>query len=182
MRFPPIFSFLLLIAGCAAAPYGPGSPYYQYATGSRLVLKQTLDIPQGEALVRLQFGKVVARNAVHEIEPYCIFEVRTVSDGKLSVAPDTFEITQVSRSISTISVAHFPTARFLGTGMDDGGSPTNLYYSTEFSLESASQPDVLALTCQHNPGYHGSVAYQRHLTLAEIRTALGDYFSLEPAD
>lgn len=168
---------IAVLAGCASpGKYGPDSPYYGYPGGGRFILHQPLEIEADAATVRLQFGKVVARNAVQEEEPHCIFEINTVRDQPQRVAPDSFEITGVRRSITTFSgmPALFGPMR---VGFDRDGSPSHIYYKTEFMLRSDRQPDVRAMTCQSNQMAPG-IAIMRHLTAAEIRQALGQVFSL----
>jgi len=177
MKLPVFLLSLAMLAGCANPErYGADSPHYGYPGGGRFTLNQPLEIEANAATARLQFGRVVARNAVQEEEPHCIFEVNTVLDRPQRVEPDTFEITGVRRSITTFSgmPALFGTMR---VGFDRDGSPSHIYYKTEFSLRSARQPDVRAMTCQSNQMTPG-IAIMRHLTVAEIRQALGHVFSL----
>jgi hypothetical protein len=176
---------ILGLAGCGTTQqYGVESPYYRYPLGSMLVLNRPLEIPPDSATVRLQFGRVVARNEVREIEPHCIFEVRTVSPQPQQVAPEEFEITQVRRSTSSIAAGFSPSSAYVGTGMGIGvgiggdRGPTQIYYKTEFFLRSATQPNVYAMTCQSVQFLSASPAYQRHVTVPEIQQALGEFFTL----
>jgi hypothetical protein len=180
----------LSLAACADAPRLPAdSPRHAYATGTRLTLNRPLEIPADAATARLQFGQPVARNGVREEEPHCIFEVNSVRDQAQRIEPDRMRVTGIQRRIQTFAgmpvlpyYADFSTTRWhrhgrrVGFGDDDG--PSHLYYVTEFRLAAEKQPDIRALTCQHNQMMPG-VAIMRHLTLAEIRAALGDWFTLE---
>lgn len=170
---------LATLTACAGpAQYGPDSPNYRYPAGLRLVLERTIEIPPEFATVRLQFGAVVARNAVQEHEPHCIFEVDTVSDGQRRISPDDFEVVDVRRSVWVSEVWSSDAARLVRVGLPFGDtSPTFILYRTEFRLRSARQPDVRSLTCQSNQNAPG-IAVMRHLTVAEIRQALGAYFTL----
>lgn len=179
---------LALLAGCASpSKYGPESPYYGYSSGGRFILGQALEIEPGSATVRLQYGKVMPRNGVQEEYPYCIFEVNTVREQAQQIAPDSFDIVAVRRSVSTIGsllgqARAVPVGFGVGIGFGgyaafDDGSPSHIYYKTEFVLRSAKQPDVRAMTCQSNQMAPG-VAIMRHLTVAEIRQALGSIFTL----
>jgi hypothetical protein len=178
------FALLLLgLAGCETGQhYGVESPYYRYPQGTRFVLNRPLEIPADSATVRLQFGRVVARNGVREIEPHCIFEVRGVSPQPQQVAPDEFEITEVRRGTGSIAAGPAPSPAFVRTGMGIGfggdRGPTQIYYKTEFFLRSPSQPNVYAMTCQSVQFLSASPAYQRHVTVPEILEALGDVFTL----
>ncbi len=76
----------------------------------------------------------------------------------------------------------------LGIGIGIGGGyggwwagrtpPTQLFYKTRFWLRSAKQPDVLQMTCQWDQMTASGAAFARHLTVEEIRAALGSTFTL----
>jgi len=179
--------FALLPIGCGHVPeYPADSPYYAYPTGARLTLDKTIEIPADSATVRLQFGQPVARNGVHDEEPHCIFELETVSPAIQRVEPDRLTVTRIERRVRTFAGLppwpnqhglHRP-ARPWRVGFADDDGPSHLYFITEFRLKSERQPNIRALTCQHNQMMPG-VAIMRHLTLPEIRAALGDWFRLE---
>lgn len=171
-------TLLPLLAGCAATGTTP------LATGPLAVrqieLHQPATIPAGWATLRLQSGQPVAFNAVQEEEPHCILEVDRVSDAPQTVAADSFRVTAVRRSVSTLSVgALYPPAgyHFRRVSLGDDSSPTHLFYKTEFRLDSPRQPQVRSLTCMSNQAAPG-IAIPRHLTLAEIHMALGPAFVL----
>lgn len=172
-----------LLSACAGFnDYPRDSPYYRYTSGWTLQLTRTLEIAPDEASVRLQRGRIVPRNSVQEQQPFCVFEVTTVRSEPQRVPPGVFEIWQVQRRVSTIADAGAPAAPLtvgaLAWGSD---SPSFFYYKTEFRLRAASHPTLISLTCMHDqlgPGNYGGV--MRHLTLDEIRWALGDWFALLP--
>jgi hypothetical protein len=177
-KLPLYLSLLFILAGCGtAARFGVDSPYYDYPSGVRFILNQPLEIPADSATVRMQFGKVVARNGVQEQEPYCIFEISAVSLEPQRVDPGAFNVTRVQRSTSTIASGEsLPVSGFVRVSMNnDSGGPTNYYYKTEFYLHSDAQPGALMMTCQSNQNY---TPLKRYLTVAEIRQALGDIFTL----
>ncbi len=164
---------LLLLAGCAGAPTN-GIDH------GRLVLLAVQSIPSESATLRLQYGKPVARNAVQEYDPFCVFEINTVSDSPQIVRPDTFRVTRTGHSISTIADASglpYPTP--IKVGLSNDHRPTHIYYKTLFWLHSEQQPGVRLLTCMSNQNLPGVYPFMRHLTLREIREALGADFRLE---
>lgn len=63
---------------------------------------------------------------------------------------------------------------------DSDGGPSCLYFKTHFRLWHETQP-VRALTCMSNQMAPGIGVFMRHLTLDEIRHALGIRFILEIA-
>ncbi len=162
---------LAMVAGCADTPQAV--PAYNEG---RLVLNQTLTIPPNAATVRLQYGRVVASNAVQEHDPFCVFEIDTVAVGEQTVRPGRFAIIRIGRSIETIAGLDTPRRVRVILG-DDSGGLSHLYYKTTFRLHDGTQP-VRALTCMSNQLAAGS-AIMRHLTPGEIREALGRIISLE---
>lgn len=174
---PILLGLAFLLGGCAGPrEYAPDSPHYAYPADLKIDLNRPLAIPPGQASVRLQYGRAVARNGVEETEPYCIFEIDTVSDSPQAVQPDRFRITRFQRRVETFSGMPALPWHVVAIGNDDDGGPSLLYFISEFRLHSATQPGVRSLTCQVN---QAGAAIPRHLTLAEIRQALGTYFSLE---
>ncbi len=163
---------LFALAGCASLPDGTTEV-------GRLTLLAPLSIPAASATVRLQYGRPVARNAVQEQDPFCVFEINTVSDGPQSVKPDRFRITRHSHAISTIAEAALPRLVPTRVAWFDDDRPTHIYYKTLFQLESTTQAGVRQLTCMSNQNLPGVYPFMRHLTLDEIRDALGADFRLE---
>jgi hypothetical protein len=181
MQAMTVFSLLLLagLNGCSTTPDATA-----YPVGS-LHLHERLLIEPDAATARLQYGRVVARNAVQEQDPFCVFEIDTVRPDAQVVQPGEFAITSISRSVETIAglpvfppfSSFRPTMR-VSFGDDD--SPSHIYYKTTFRLRDAQQP-VRALTCMSNQNAPGNANFMRHLTMAEIRGALGTRFTLHLA-
>jgi hypothetical protein len=167
-----VLPVVLLLTACASGP-GVGQP----AVGE-LRLDKTLQIEPDAATARLQYGRIVARNAVQEQDPFCVFEIDSVSPTSQTVLPGRFEIIAVTRSVETLAgMPLFRSAwqvRRVSFGDDD--SPTHIYYKTTFRLRDGVQP-VRALSCMSNQNAPG-IAIMRHLTSGEIRAALGDWFTL----
>jgi hypothetical protein len=175
---------VLLLGGCAnlSSP-NPDSPYYAYPPGWAAQLNRELPINPGSATVRLQYGRIVPRNGVQEQDPFCILEVNMVSSQVQMVQPGRFEIVQVSRNVSEITAAASPrmNSGFIKTAMGGGyDDPSFLYFITLFRLRDAAQPDVRSLRCAWNQMAPGNRALMRHLTLDEMRQALGDWITLMP--
>lgn len=167
--------FLLLsLAACASQPDG-GRPV------GRLILQTPISIPPGAATLRLQYGRTTAFNAVQEQDPFCVFELDTVSDQSQAVMPAAFDITRINLSVETFAgmpVLPFSTLR-VGLGLHDDG-PSQIYYKTAFRL-APNPTKARALTCMSNQ-YMPGIAIMRHLSLREIRDALGSYFTLDLDD
>ena len=169
----PCLLLVTLLSGCATAPDAVPTGHQ-----GRLVLRQALAIPPDAATVRLQHGRIVPNNAVQEQDPFCIFEIDTVAPGEQTVRPGTFTITRVSRSVETFAGMPVFPFRPLRVALGDGDDgPSQIYYKTTFRLSAPDQP-VRALACMSNQYMPGN-PIMRHLTLAEIRQALGTWFNLE---
>ena len=164
----------LLLGGCA----GPASPHDGYPGGWALRLERALEIPPGAATVRLQYGRLVPRNGVQEHDPFCVVELTTVRPAPQILQPGRFEVWRVTRSVSTIAAAASP---FVKVGlMVDHSEPSFLYFKTEFRLRDAAQPDLRGMTCMWDQMAPGNRPLMRHLTLDDIRGAVGDWMTLIP--
>lgn len=162
---------LALTTACATPSLPPGQV--------SLKLHEPLVIPANAASVRLQYGRVVAFNAVQEHDPFCIFEIDTLSETTQTVRPGTFAVTSITRTVEPVAaLPAYPGYQLVrASSMLGGGRPTLLYYKTIFRLQDATQP-VRALNCMSNQMASGS-PFLRHLTPAEIRQAIGPLFTLD---
>lgn len=169
----------LLLGGCAGlASPDPASPYYAYTTGWTVQLHRALQIPADAATVRVQYGRIVPRNGVQEYDPFCVVELNTVRETEQTLQPGRFEVWRVTRSVSTVAAVPSP---FVKTAlMVDGDEPTFLYFKTEFRLRDPAQPDLRGMTCMWDQMAPGNRPWMRHLTLDDIRQALGDWMTLVP--
>jgi hypothetical protein len=147
-----------------------------------------IDIEPGAASVRLQYGGIVARNSVQEQDAFCVFEIETVGRSVQTVPPARYRIVGMNRSVETIaalptmpSAWPAPLNRRVAFGSDEG-APTHLYYKTTFRLQPDAQAGVAqarSLTCMSNQMAPGNASRMRHLTMAEMRDALGRWFSFD---
>jgi hypothetical protein len=171
--------WVLLLGGCAGLQSpDPASPYYAYPAGWGVQLNRPLQIPPDAATVRLQYGKIVPRNSVQEYDPFCVVELDTVRSEVQTLQPGRFEVWRVTRSVSPVAAAASPFVR--AAYVDDDGDPTFLYFKTEFRLRDPAQPNLRGMSCAWNQMAPGNRALMRHLTLAEIRQAVGDWITLIP--
>lgn len=174
-----VAGLVLLLGGCASLESpNPASPYYAYTSGWAARLNQPLTIPRDAATVRLQYGEIVPRNSVQEHDAYCVVELNTVGAEPQILKPGRFEVWRVTRSVETLAAAASP---FVKTRyvFDDTG-PSFLYYKTEFHLRDPAQPNLRSMTCAWDQMAPGNRAFMRHLTLDEIRGALGNWITLIP--
>jgi hypothetical protein len=172
----------LLLGGCTALQSpDPASPHYAWTTGWSVQLNRPLTIPADAATVRLQYGRIVPRNSVQEHDPFCVVELDTVGAAPQTLQPGRFEVWRVTRSIDPVSaMAPLPLRQVRHVVIDDDGEPTFLYYVTTFRLRAPAQPELRSMRCAWNQMAPGNRALMRHLTLAEIRSAVGDWITLIP--
>lgn len=177
---PIVVAAALGLGACTALQSpDPASPHYAYGAGWQVEIVRPLTIPAGAASVRLQAGRVVARNSVQEHAPFCVVEVETVGDAPQVLASGRVAVARVMRHIDPIAVAA-PMPRWSARADDGGGDPSFLYYITEFRLRDAARPELRSVRCAWNQMAPGHRALMRHLTLAEMRDALGDWVALVP--
>ncbi len=171
---------MVAIGGCSSlGSPDPASPYYGFSPGWSVQLNRVLPINPGSATVRLQYGQIVPRNGVQEQDPFCIMEVNTLSDQVQMLQPGRLDVTQVTRSISSITAA-VPSPLRKARFVYDDGQPSFLYYITEFRLHDPARPDVRSLRCVWDQMAPGNRGLMRHLTLDEMRGALGGWIRLIP--
>lgn len=170
-------AFTLLLGSCASLESpNPASPYFAYTTGWSAQLNRPLTIPRDAATVRLQYGEIVPRNSVQEQDPYCVVELNTVRAEPQVLQPGRFDVRRVTRQVETLAAVRSP---YIKVSHDSGDSgPSFLYYKTVFQLRDPTQPDLRSLTCAWDQMAPGNRSLMRHLTLAEIRGALGSWMML----
>ncbi len=177
---------LAALAGCSGISYegNENSPYYHIPVGSRLTLNQELTIPADQVAVFLQDGRVPPSTEVKHYYPYCRFELYSISDQARTVTPDELTIVKTVQHMmdgatgAADPVLYAQLSFGLRTDMSgDAGGPSIHVFATRMDLRSTKQPDIFRLTCAQ----WGYPVVDRHVTIAEIRRAVGDLFTLHLA-
>jgi hypothetical protein len=173
-----LVAVFLVLGACQSVPttFDENSTLYPPPPGSRFTLKQELTIPAHSAHVDLQGGLAVSLGKLNQYHPYCRFDVQDVRETPQSVLPDEFLVKRVYRQITDVVAKRSGLLR-VGRVSDEGG-PTFMIYRTVFELKSARQPQVRRLTCEH----WDRPALGDHLSLRQIRTALGEFFTVTLPD
>ncbi|MFP3874196.1 MAG: hypothetical protein ACLFQT_06775 [Thiohalophilus sp.] len=117
-------------------------------------------------------------NNLDRYYPHCKFETLQMLDNEKTVAPDTFIIHKVVRwDDYAMQPVHLASSRIsAGIGLkiaDSDPSPINT--ATEMFLQSEHQPDVYRLICSQ----WEDASEANHVTINQIRRALGNTFSLQ---
>jgi hypothetical protein len=176
-----VVGLVCVLGGCASLESpDPASPYYAYTSGWAARLNRPLTIPPDAATVRLQYGEIVPRNGVQEHDPYCVVELNTVSAEPQVLAPGRFEVWRVTRMVDTITASASGSPYLKARHVFDDGGPSFMYFKTEFHLRDPAQPKLRSMTCAWDQMAPFSRTFMRHLTLDEIRSALGGWITLIP--
>ena len=170
MRLALLLIAVVVLGGCqSTSARDEASPFYVPPAGSRLVLQKTLTIPADTVGVIIQGGRAVSHRDVDQYYPHCRLEVRDRRDTAQTVNPDDFLVRRVRRDVEVVSNPR------VGPVVRVGHGPSFFIYRTIFDLESPRQPSVRTLVCQ----YWGDPALNDHLSIREIRRALGETMRLE---
>jgi len=152
------------------------SVFYAVPVGSTLVLNQQLNIRGDQVAVYLQNGELMQYDEVNFYLPNCKFEIYTMSEQPRTVQADIFEIIKVEDDIESSSLQKSTRLAALDNALTfamlDRSYMFN--YATLMYLNSEKQKDVYRITCQH----WEDVMDDRHLTIKQMRQAMGDVFTL----
>lgn len=175
-----LIASLTALTGCAGFLSDEGnehSPFYVVPRGSQLVLHQELTILGDEVGVYIQDGRPQPFTDVRKYYPHCKFELYSLRSAVRKVAPDTFSVTRViqEESHSAQQGASLYAQALAGVFTDIDNDPPLRAFVTRMYLHSAKQPDVFRLSCAQ----WGYPPQDGHVTIAEMRHALGEVFALQ---
>jgi len=182
----PILLFAVLLLSACAAAYkeyqgNVDSPYYLVPVGSTLVQNEDVVIPPNLAGAYLQGGVILPLSQINQYHPYCKFEVLKVRETPQTVKADTYVIKKVVQEISdNVNSGQIRLAAlYAGFGMlaGDKDGASALTFATRMYLRSDKQPDVYRLSC----GLWAFPSTGQHVTIHQMRTALGGVFTLRLA-
>ena len=171
-------SVVSVLAGCTVNDIkDEDSTFYAVPGGSALVLNQQVDIRGDQVAVYVQNGELMQYSEVNFYLPNCKFEIYTMSEQQRTVNPDRFEIVKVVDDIESSALQKTTTLAALDDAMTlswlDKSYVFN--YATLMYLNSEEQQDVYRMTCQH----WEDMMDDRHLSVMQMRQAMGDVFTLE---
>jgi len=169
---------LTLLVGCSVNDVrDEDSTFYAVPVDSILVLNQQVNIRGDQVAVYVQNGELKQYKEVDFYLPNCKFEIYTMSEQARTVSPDRFEIIKVVDDIESSAIQKSTRLAALDNaitfGMLDKSYMFN--YATLMYLRSEKQKDVYRMTCQH----WEDVMDDRHLSVTQMRQAMGDIFTLE---
>ncbi len=161
---------LSALLGCQQAMHQKEGPllYEAVKNGDKVVLNKAISIPLQRARTYLQGGREISAQQVDRFEPSCEFEVRTLRDTRVEIAPDTFAVNRV-RNYEEGSEGFFSSFQ-LGVR-----SSATIKYQTTLRMSSERQPDVLQLICS----WEETASRGHYLRVEQFKNAVGAYISLQ---
>jgi hypothetical protein len=184
MQKLPMLITVVLLGGCVTQYQGnEASPYFVVPAGSTLTLNRELTFAPEEVGTYFQRGQVVAKMQIDLYRPHCKLELHKRLDRMQTVKPDSFRVMHSSQEIlhsvqlPVVLAANAAHRTVLG-GRLVSDSPSPELYATRLVLRSEGQPHVSSLTCGH---LESPPVDARHLSIQQIRQALGEIISLQLA-
>ena len=170
-------SLLVMLVSCSVNDArDESSVFYAVPVGSVLRLNQDVTISGDQVATYVQNGELMSYDAVDKYYPNCKFEIYTLSERPRTVNQDVFKIVKVQDEIESSSIQENTQLAARGGaymfGMLDRSYVFN--YATMMYLKSEKQKDVYRMTCQH----WEDVKDDRYLTIAQMREAMGEVFTL----
>ena len=158
MRLSILPVFILLLSSCQTLHSSdPDSMFFSIPDSSTLSLNKPLMIPTSDTHGVVQGGKEIEDDNRNDYAINCRLDFKEF--GPRSIEPEDFKITRTEDGQNWIS------------------QPSILRFYTEVYLASDKGTDIIKMVCQ----LYGDTT-DRHFTVAEMQTALGDYFSFTFAE
>jgi len=175
-KFLPLLVLLPILA-CKTQSYAENSPYFRIPVGSTVEIRQVLTIPANTARVYIQYGKTTQYQNLDQYEAHCWVLSWKVLPENQTIKPGNFIVTRL-RELEDL-VRYKNNMQFVRTQNNPyqniNGGVTAVEYKTELTIHSSEQPDIRKLVCNH----WEDPSDARHLSLAEIRTTLGDLITIK---
>lgn len=152
---------LMLLYGCQGNPARVSiEPGERVVPEDRVQVVRELTIPADSASITLQYGNIVS-GAVDRFDASCRFVMKKIKNIPQTIEPGYFRVTEI-RYWEDFVIPDYRDIFF-------GDEFVN--YEITLELSSAQQPGVHSLLCRHDD----SSVDGQHLTVSEMRQALGDY-------
>ena len=171
-----------LLSACSAPLVtDPNALNYVPTPGSKVTVKQRIEVPAGQTRIFLQRGKLITKPS--QLDHYwtnCNFEINTLAEASRYIEPGIYTVTRTTRQEKE-AVLHQPeriklAAVGIGGVMARGGDGAlMLFEEVKMTLQSAQPSDIRDLACR---GVLTDPVLVEPPTLAEIRQALGKYASI----
>ncbi len=181
IQFGLALTLLVFFYGCESfIKRDVDSPFYKVPSGSTLILHSSdVAIPANRLKIYLQNGNL--GYGTNRYYPFCKFELRQAKKQSQLITPDRFIITRTRRVVDYFVGLNLDSQHLFASislKSSNNGKPSPRIYGTQMDLRSANQPQVFRLTCGHLQDPNITA---RHLSINQIREALGAVFTLQLA-
>jgi hypothetical protein len=148
----------------ACHPHRAKNPYadapQDVRSGSVLTLKQNLSIPTGSTFVYFQDQHLLTPESLRTNYPYCRFGLDEPTSAVREIQPNAFVVTSVDYDERS------------------AGSLGEVVSATRMNLQTELGAKGYHMTCM----LPTSAGYARFIDVPEIRGAVGEFFTLNPAN
>lgn len=175
MKHGVVLFITLLLYGCQLGLEPTSNTNNEtLSAGWLLTLNKILTIPGQSAGVYLQNGQVVTEKEKDQYYPNCRLEVLDPQQESQTVQPDSFSVYRVKWTEEDVLLKPL---LYASTQIILASGPTADAYATILYLRSLRQTEVTRLICEH---WEDPTTSPQHLTLQQIRSTLGEIFTLKP--
>ena len=165
------------IAGCA---YQSKSVQPAVPGGASLQINQSYQALPNSSKLYFQGGNRIESGQLDRWTAYCelyVFNRNKQADYQTSVLPGRVEVIASKFDEEYVENQHiekFQPIQLASWLWEGDGPPSYILYSTTMHLSASQQPDIKLLSCAQKASTYGDY----HLTLAQIRQALGNLIQL----
>jgi hypothetical protein len=176
---------LAAVQGCSnLVVTDPDSPHYVPRPGSRVIVKQRIEVPPGHTRVFFQHGKQIDKQQLNDYDINCNLEITTLSDQPRYIEPGSYTVIrtdQYSDEVVSRGPLLFAALDVIAVRVrDDGGDgPSMIYEGLRMVLDRSTQTELRELACRGALGDPSEVVAP---SLAEMRKALGKSVAIEVAE
>ena len=148
------------------------SQFYSVKSGSKLTLNKTIVIQGNTGRTFFQNGNVTQESDLNIYYPHCSITVNTIVEHNRNIKPTKFNIYKIEDQEEHAQL-HVLYASRDAFGFTDG--PSIIGQASYYYLKSTDEPDVRTLECVQ----WGDPYDVRYVSINDIRSALGSYFTLD---
>jgi len=171
-----------LLSACnAVLVTDPNALNYVPTAGSKVTVKQRIEVPAGQTRIFLQRGELITKaSQLDHYWPNCNFEINTLAETSRYIEPGVYTVTRTTRQEKEVVLFQTKRIRLAAVGfggvMAFGGDGAQmLFEEVKMTLQSDKPSDIRDLACR---GVFTDPVLVEPPTLAEIRQALGSYASI----
>ena len=147
------------------------SQFYSVPEGSTLTLHKPIAIMQNTARTFFQNGFITKEKNLNIYYPHCSITVNNLVNHNRNLNPTTFTIYKVEDQ-EEHAKRYILYAAIRKLGQNDG--PSIIGQASYYYLKSTDEPDVRTLECVQ----WGDPFYVKYVSISDINSALGNYFTL----